>query len=247
MACSFFQNWNFDDRISILIGVIKLSAEILQLYISFWGNMPLFVAHEVIIIMTCNETGAGILSQLWVSRLRADHQAFMYMHHFDWPPRKMMRMPFVSRFSWHGSNVNLQEKSERKTELNTRRDSSYGPGINRGWKGEGEICFLVAVGQQTLTNILFSWKEWKGERGRGGGGGGLRDWKTEKVRVIHFDSSIFRCLSTLSLSVCMCVCVRACVRACVCVCVCVCVQCSLAYDFAVLQWIAATFLSCKFS
>ena len=41
----FFPNWNFDDRIPI--DVIKHSAELLQLYLSFWGIMPLLVAHEV--------------------------------------------------------------------------------------------------------------------------------------------------------------------------------------------------------
>ena len=35
----------------------------------------------------------------------------------------------------------------------------------------------MAVGQQTLTNIFFSWKEWIGERGRGGGGGGFERLK----------------------------------------------------------------------
>ena len=41
----FVQNWNFDDRIPI--DVIKHLAELLQLYLSFWGIMRLLVAHEV--------------------------------------------------------------------------------------------------------------------------------------------------------------------------------------------------------
>ena len=90
-------------------------------------------------------------------------------------------------------------------------------------------CKFVAVGQQTLTNILFSWKEWKGERGRGGGGGG---WEIEKRRrfewfILILPSFVVFLLSlslSLSLFLCVCVCVCVCVvRACACVCVCVCV------------------------
>ena len=136
----------------------------------------------------------------------------------------------------HGESDKFGEEEARQAQRKDRR-------IRAPFYLESPIGFTFTWNRPLCAVLMLL--------GGGGGGGGLRDWKTEKVRVIHFDSSIFRCLSTLSLFLCVCVCVCVRVRACVCVCVCVCacayVQCSLAYDFTVLQWITATFLSCKFS
>ena len=107
-----------------------------------------------------------------------------------WTTLKTEKSKFT--FSWEMKSVSGH--------LNTRRDGSYGPGIHRGCKGEGGICFLVAVGQQTLTNIFFTWKEWKGERGRGGRGEIEKRRRFEWFILILPSFVVF--FFSLSLSVC---------------------------------------------